>query len=156
MTRPLLAVVLAAAAVLALGALAIAGPSDARSARVVSVLLDDGVLDADRGAVRAGSVTLLARNTGAQEHELALLRTDLPADRLPVGLSGVRYAGAGRLVVGTAHGHAHVADRGHPGHIAPGGRDRVRVDLTPGRYVLLCNLPGHYAAGQRAALTVTP
>ncbi len=93
-------------------------------------------------------------------HAVAAAGRDVP--RAPalvvvaVGLSGVRYAGAGRLVVGKAHDHAHVADRGHPGHIAPGGRDRVRVDLTPGSYVLLCNLPGHYVAGQRAALTVTP
>ena len=31
----------------------------------------------------------------------------------------------------------------------------VTLDLAPGRYEVVCNLPGHYAAGMRQLLTVS-
>jgi uncharacterized cupredoxin-like copper-binding protein len=31
----------------------------------------------------------------------------------------------------------------------------VTITLAPGRYELICNLPGHYAAGDYTELTVT-
>jgi hypothetical protein len=37
----------------------------------------------------------------------------------------------------------------------PFGPTVARVRLTPGRYVLYCDLPGHRAAGEEAVLTVT-
>ena len=157
MIRVAFAVALGITALLAVGGLILAGASGRPSPVTVAVTLDEGLLRADSREVPAGPVVLEARNAGSLEHELALLKTQLPADRLPVGLEGVRYAGAGKLVIGEAHDHEHADERArHPGHIAPGSRHRAVADLAPGRYVLLCNLPGHYAAGQRAALTVTP
>ena len=31
----------------------------------------------------------------------------------------------------------------------------MALELDPGNYVLMCNLPGHYEAGMFAAFTVT-
>jgi uncharacterized cupredoxin-like copper-binding protein len=31
--------------------------------------------------------------------------------------------------------------------ILPGGKGWTTLQLAPGRYELLCNLPGHYASG---------
>jgi uncharacterized cupredoxin-like copper-binding protein len=39
--------------------------------------------------------------------------------------------------------------------ILPGASGWVTVTLEPGRYELICNLPGHYAAGMYTQLTVT-
>jgi len=39
--------------------------------------------------------------------------------------------------------------------ILPGALGWVTVTLRPGRYEIVCNLPGHYAAGMYAQITVT-
>jgi uncharacterized cupredoxin-like copper-binding protein len=31
----------------------------------------------------------------------------------------------------------------------------MTLKLMPGKYMLFCNVPGHYAAGQHTVLTVT-
>jgi hypothetical protein len=38
--------------------------------------------------------------------------------------------------------------------LATGGRDKARVDLTPGEYTIYCNVTGHRAAGMQATVTV--
>ncbi len=46
---------------------------------------------------------------------------------------------------------------GQVGKIAqfgPGQTRTLTLHLAPGHYVLLCNLPAHYAAGQRVDFTV--
>ena len=44
--------------------------------------------------------------------------------------------------------------RGDEDHRIRNRRGVDQVDLPPGKYVLLCNLPGHYKAGQFVAFTV--
>ena len=47
---------------------------------------------------------------------------------------------------------------GHLGEVAerdPGKSDTLRLMLKPGRYVLYCNVAGHYALGMWTILTVT-
>jgi uncharacterized cupredoxin-like copper-binding protein len=39
--------------------------------------------------------------------------------------------------------------------IAPGDASWVILALKPGRYEVVCNLPGHYAAGMYGELDVT-
>lgn len=38
----------------------------------------------------------------------------------------------------------------------PGLTKRITLTLKPGKYVLLCNVPGHYKRGQAISLVVTP
>jgi uncharacterized cupredoxin-like copper-binding protein len=45
--------------------------------------------------------------------------------------------------------------QGAGGGIAPGGVGWVALTLAPGRYELLCNIPGHYAAGAYTELDVS-
>ena len=45
-----------------------------------------------------------------------------------------------------------VADSG--ANVAPGQSRTLYTVLTPGNYVFVCNLPGHYRLGMRAALVV--
>ena len=47
---------------------------------------------------------------------------------------------------------------GETGEIPDVEADKTKseeFELTPGKYVMFCNLPGHYAAGMYGTLTVT-
>ena len=43
---------------------------------------------------------------------------------------------------------------GEIGDAQPGAAKALRLRLTPGHYALICNLSGHYMAGQHADFTV--
>lgn len=133
---------------------ALGGGGNASASRDVSVTLADTSIEVDRAVIPAGRVKLDTRNAGSVDHELVIVRTDKPADKLPIGLEGVSYKLSGKLILGRPHSHSEHERGLTSGHIRPDGRRRDAITLTPGKYVLLCNLPGHYAAGQRASLTV--
>jgi len=126
--------------VLSAGVVVIAAPpaDTATGGTTVSVVLDEWKLVPARTAVRAGRITFAVRNEGSIAHELVVLRSDRRAGKLPV--KGGKALEAGR--------------RGRISQIASGASKRLVLRLQPGRYVLLCNLLGHYQAGQFAALRV--
>lgn len=108
-------------------------------------------LTADRNTVPGGEVSFLVTNEGNISHEMVVL--PLPADQLvgtrPIGADGkVNEAGS----VGEA---SNTCAAGAGQGILPGSSSWVALTLAPGRYELLCNLPGHYAAGMYAQLTVS-
>lgn len=144
------------AAALAAIAFAVApGGSQGAGSRDVAVTLAEGSLKTDRATVPAGPVTFQTANEGGIEHELLAVRTDLAPDDLPMGLQGPAVKLAGEVVLGVPHQHgSHEAKRAALRHVPPGGKRRETVVLTPGKYVLLCSLPGHYESGQRAQLVV--
>ena len=41
------------------------------------------------------------------------------------------------------------------GDLEPGNSGTLTLDLKPGKYLLFCNLPGHFASGMYHVLTVT-
>jgi uncharacterized cupredoxin-like copper-binding protein len=48
---------------------------------------------------------------------------------------------------------------GHLGEVSeldPGKSGSLTLDLTPGKYLVLCNIPHHFMAGMWKLLTVTP
>ncbi|WP_175843483.1 plastocyanin/azurin family copper-binding protein [Burkholderia arboris] len=94
--------------------------------------------------VKAGHVTLDVKNAADNnmEHELVLLRTDLADDALPVRKGQVLEHKLKKI--------------GEVEDIAPGKSKRASFKLTPGHYALICNKPGHYAAGMHTVLVVTP
>jgi uncharacterized cupredoxin-like copper-binding protein len=90
--------------------------------------------------VAAGDVTLQIANRGPDAHELIVVRTDktLPirTDGLTVDEDAVQHSEAGAL------------EPAHP------GVHELKVHLSPGRYILLCNMEGHYMGGMHAVLVV--
>jgi uncharacterized cupredoxin-like copper-binding protein len=108
-------------------------------------------VQASRGSVPAGTVSLRVVNTGALTHELVVL--PLTGDARPggraVGPDGT-VAETGSLGEASDNCGANTGDG-----IAPGGASWTTVTLQPGRYELVCNVPGHYAAGMYAELDVT-
>jgi uncharacterized cupredoxin-like copper-binding protein len=93
-------------------------------------------------SVRAGDVVLAVRNRGPVAHELIVVRED--GGRLPLRRDGATVDEEA-LDPQTA-GALEPADAG-------AARD-LRVRLTPGRYVLFCNMSGHYLGGMHAELVV--
>ena len=59
------------------------------------------------------------------------------------------------VVSGTAAVRAVTCGAGAGDGIDPGSIGWVTLNLPPGTYELLCNLPGHYAAGMYTELTIT-
>lgn len=116
-----------------------ASPADkVTSGAAVPVVLDEWKLVPSPTRVRSGRVTFVVRNEGSMAHEFVVLRTDRRVRGLPV--RGGKAVEQGR--------------RGKLRQIASGASARLTLSLRTGRYVLICNLLGHYQAGQAAALRV--
>jgi uncharacterized cupredoxin-like copper-binding protein len=102
--------------------------------RRIPVELGDMYVKPSTRSISAGKVKFVVRNVGAVEHELIVARKPLMMEGpgMPMHEQGVM----------TDHMH-------------PGARERLEMNMKPGKYELFCNVPGHYAAGQRTSLTVT-
>lgn len=128
------------AAVLVLGACGESVPAFQPADVQLVVELSDYKVVPNVTTVKAGPTKVGIRNRGSQPHDLVVLRTDLAPDRLPYD-PGRAKAGEPGLV-------------GRSTELRAGGTAALTLALEPGRYVLLCNVAGHYGLGMRAALTV--
>jgi uncharacterized cupredoxin-like copper-binding protein len=108
------------------------------SATSVSVTEKEFKVTPSVKSVNAGSVTFKIKNRGALDHTFAIVKTALPAGKLPV--KGDRVS---------------LKPIKDVGPFKPGKGTNLTLKLKPGKYVLYCNIKGHYAAGQRIAFTVT-
>lgn len=138
-----LATVAAVAAVSIVAAGSVLGTAAARveeaaGATVKVTLKEWKVIPSVRTCVAAGRITFAVRNAGALEHELVVLRTSRPPGRLPMKGSQAVETGL----------------QGETPELQPGRTRRLTLRLRSGRYVLICNLPGHYKAGQFSGLCV--
>ena len=92
-----------------------------------------------------GVHTFTLTNHGTVAHELVIFRTDLAATDLPLKANGDVNEESPLLTS--------VADSGEP--LAASGTETLKTAaLTPGHYVAVCNLPGHYREGMRLDVTV--
>ncbi|MGI5143707.1 sulfocyanin-like copper-binding protein [Streptomyces sp. CA-106110] len=107
-------------------------------------------LVANPSTVSAGKVTLRVANRGALTHEVVVL--PLPAGQV----SGERAVGSNGKVdeTGSLGEASRTCGAGSGDGIAPSATGWSTVTLQPGRYELVCNLPGHYAAGMYTELDV--
>ncbi len=108
----------------------------------VHVKLHSFELVADKLTIPAGSVTFKAINTDVVTHEMLVIPVadatmELPYDRTIARLSEDALVSLGEVPEIEAH-----------------TKGEVTLDLTPGTYILLCNLVGHYQAGMHTVLTV--
>ena len=95
-------------------------------------------------AVRPGPVMLLVHDKGPSTHELVIVRTDLPSDGLPIRPDGLLVNEDSPLLTSVDEVK----------EINVGQRAHLVLNLSPGRYVLFCNLEGHYLGGMHALLQV--
>jgi hypothetical protein len=90
----------------------------------------------------AGEYTIRVHNKGATDHEFIIAPS--PTGALPLRPDGLTV-------------DEEAFERLEPGLLEPGVPGAVRdltVDLKPGRYVLFCNMEGHYMAGMHTELVV--
>ena len=135
---PLLLVPLAVAA----GAMARETTTSRSTAVKVDVKLREWKVTPSQSRARAGKITFVAHNVGKLEHELVVIRTNRPANHLP--LDGRDAAETG--------------SQGEVDGVMPGKTARLTLNLRPGKYALICNRSdhqGHYEHGMFAAFTVS-
>lgn len=108
-------------------------------------------LTADRATVQHGEVSFLVTNAGRLAHEMVIL--PMPGTQI----AGTRVTGGDGKIdeTGSLGEAAATCAEGEGQGILPGAAGWVTVTLPPGRYELICNLPGHYVAGMYTQLTVT-
>jgi hypothetical protein len=116
----------------------------------VTVSLSEWSITAAEAQTESGKVRFEATNDGTEPHELVIIRTDLSPTSLPVVDGKVDEE------------RVEIVDEIEP--FAAGSTESKTVELSAGRYVLICNIvervPGqpvesHYEKGMRAAFLVT-
>ena len=95
--------------------------------------MGDMWIKADKTSVKAGRTTFAVKNTGATMHGMAMAVQPVKAQ------GGMLDASA-------------LTGRGK--ELASGQTDLITADLKPGKYELVCFVPGHYAAGQKLPFEV--
>jgi uncharacterized cupredoxin-like copper-binding protein len=125
-------------------------PTVSGPASRVRVTLGEWCVATDDSEVPAGTVTFDLSNAGPDRaHEFVVLRTDLAPDALPTDLDAA--------VIETTDGVERV---GKTEAIPVGGTGQLTLALSPGRYVLLCNIndaveeESHYQFGMRTGFSV--
>ncbi len=112
--------------------------------KTVNIDLKEYAITADVLSVPAGSVTLKVRNAGDVDHEMVVLKTDLSPSALPTDpdKDKVNEEGAGVQSIGELE------------DIHPGNTPSKTFNLSPGKYIFVCNIPGHYRNGMVVAFEV--
>lgn len=135
--------VLIPAVALALAAVACSGAGDNPPATGdgIAVTLKDFTIAPASTTAPSGTVAFDITNDGPSVHEFEVLATDTAHDALAVD-SGVVQTQDSEIVDEVEN-------------IAPATSTTLGVDLGPGSYVIICNVPGHYEAGMHVGFTVT-
>lgn len=125
------------------------GSGLAFAAQTVQVdLLDrnDGsmAISTNEDSVESGKITFEVTNKSDDvEHEFLIAQLNVAPTEVPFNES------TGVVKEGALKGVRELGD------LEPGKSGSMTLDLEAGRYLLFCNMPGHYKAGMYHVLTVT-
>jgi uncharacterized cupredoxin-like copper-binding protein len=86
--------------------------------------------------IASGAITFAVVNDGTIEHEMVVIKTDKGAANLATDDEADETGAVDEIT------------------LAAGESGDLKVDLEPGSYALVCNLPGHYSNGMYADFTV--
>jgi uncharacterized cupredoxin-like copper-binding protein len=112
----------------------------------VSATEKDFSISLDSSTASSGSVTFDIKNEGPSLHEFVVFKTDLAEDQLPT-----KTESGATIVDEEGQGVQHIDE---VEDINPDATEQLTVNLQPGKYVVICNLPAHYMQGMHASLTV--
>ena len=108
------------------------------ASRDLTIKMTDYAFDPKDAVAESGKVKITARNDGQTVHELVLLKTDADPGKLPKK--------GGKVDESDSVGE--LAD------VETGAEKTASFKLQPGKYAMVCALPGHYEAGMYGSLTV--
>ena len=134
--RKVAAVLILAATGVWLGVEPTLGASTART-QVFKVKLKEMSIAGAPVRISPGAVTFEAQNVGTVEHEFVLFK-----GVEPLKLKNFKGLEAGRWI-------------GEVAELAPGKSGKVTLTLKPGKYLLACNVAGHYQLGMHRMLIVS-
>lgn len=112
-------------------------PVDPAPPSKIDVGLAEFTVKPSSPTVAAGKVTFTVKNVGKVKHEFVVVRTEKKAADLLKGEEADETGAVGEI-----------------GDLPAGSTKTLKLGLKAGHYAMLCNLPGHYKAGQSADLTV--
>jgi len=97
------------------------------------------------GTIKSGKTDLTITNVGVAPHELLVFQSDRKPSAYPTDAAGdIKEEGAGVTLVSDGD------------NIDPAGSQTRGIDLAPGTYLFVCNIPGHFKQGMFAVVTVAP
>lgn len=117
-----------------------AAPADTGETPALYLELSDYKITTDHPAVPAGRIVFGIRNHASMVHELKIIKTDQAADALPIDQAAAKAKEDGKV--------AELLN------ISGGASRKLVADLGPGKYVIICNVAGHYQLGMRVGLEV--
>jgi uncharacterized cupredoxin-like copper-binding protein len=125
-----------------LAVVALISPLRGYADEMIHVKLTDNAIQLDSGTAKPGRVTFEVNNAanGNTEHEFVVLKTDMDDAHLPVEKGHVTESRFKKM--------------GEVEDLAQGSTKRLSLKLAPGRYVLICNRPGHYEMGMHTSFVV--
>jgi uncharacterized cupredoxin-like copper-binding protein len=127
-------------------ALAIASASTTPAGPVM-VSIQQWSITPQVSTVSTGPVTFEVSNKGTITHEFVVMRTNTAAPDLKVGTYEGQSPRVNENTAGTVVGET--------GDMAAGTTKFVTINLEPGHYVFMCNLPAHYGLGMHTDFIVT-
>lgn len=102
-------------------------------------------ITATPAVAKAGKITFKVKNSSKDTiHEMIVMYRANSKDPLPY------IADENRVDEDKA------GDKGEVSELDPGASGSLTVDLKPGKYVLICNVPGHFVSGMWTEFTVNP
>jgi len=97
------------------------------------------------GTIKSGKVDVKISDVGVAAHELLVFKSDLAPSAYPTDKAGdIVEDGAGVTLLSDGD------------NIDPGGTQTRTIDLAPGTYLFVCNIPGHFKQGMFTVVTVAP
>jgi uncharacterized cupredoxin-like copper-binding protein len=121
-----------------------AKPKDTAKVTKINVTAKEMVFQLSSGTAPAGFVEFIVKNEGTKPHEFVVLKNDMPNKK--VALKGANLDE-------DAKGLKNLAEISQS-KLRSGATQTLKLNLAPGHYLLVCNLPGHFQAGMRKEFIV--
>lgn len=110
----------------------------------VDATLKEMSIELSQTTVPAGPVQFVVKNAGKVPHEFVVLKNDLSDKKLPL---------KGDKLDEDAKGLKNIGEIGED-KLKSGVTETLNANLTPGKYLIVCNIKNHFKRGMTTELTV--